>query len=453
MNYQLIHHGGATGVTGSCHELQLDGLCLLIDCGQCQGLDTRQQAVDLVPVARRVQGVVITHAHLDHIGRLTELLHAGFSGPIYCSDATAALLPLVLEDNWRQSRSGSDAQLYAMLRHLAACMRPQPYGQWLPLPACHALRLQCAGHILGSAYIEIRNPAGEVIVFSGDIGPANGALLALPRSPERADVLVLESTYGDRQHAAMSRRDQLRQVVEHSLADGGAVLIPAFSIGRTQEVLSDLAEIICEVTGTSMANCWRGLPVVLDSPLATKVTKLYRRFSVLWRNEARQRWQGQRHPLDFSQMVTVTDAATHYALVQRLAKTGERVIVVAGSGMCQGGRIVDYLQALLPDPRTDVLLAGFQAQGTVGRQLQEGKAPCWPGSDPVPVWAQIHSLSGYSAHADQRGLLDFVQGMRAQPKTVHLVHGEQSARLALAAALQAQWPGIGVRHEIREARF
>ena len=259
------------------------------------------------------------------------------------------------------------------------------------------------------------------------------------------DLLVLESTYGDRMHPQGElRHRQLKAIVERSLRDGGAILIPAFSIGRTQELLCDLEQILSEVRSREEQWCWRDLPVVIDSPLGAEVTQLYRRFRRFWRDEAQARLQAGRHPLDFSQCVTIDDHGAHESLVHRLQQSGEPAIVVAGGGMCQGGRIVNYLKALLPDARTDLLLAGFQAQGTPGRQLQSGCSSLWLDGSEVTVQAQIHSLSGYSAHADQAALLGFVQGMASPPRAIRLVHGEPEAQQALARQLALACPSTKV---------
>lgn len=463
MSYQLIHHGAASGVTGSCHELKLGSTggpqdSLLIDCGQFQG---DERATSLAIALARLRAVLLTHAHIDHIGRLPELLCAGLSVPIYCSEATALLVPVMLADALRHSSGQQLATILKnsaidpLLQRLAHLLCPLPFGQWqrLPLRDSSALyfRLQPAGHILGSAYLELRLPDGQVVVFSGDLGSGHSALLTAPQSPERADLLVLESTYGDRLHSQGELRNQqgeprvqqeeprhrqLKAIVERSLRDGGAILIPAFSIGRTQELLCDLEQILSEVRSREEQWCWQDLPVVIDSPLGADVTRLYRRFRRVWRKEAQARVQAGRHPLDFSQCVTIADHGAHETLVHRLQQSGEPAIIVAGGGMCQGGRIVNYLKALLPDARTDVLLAGFQARGTPGRLLQSGCSSLWLDGIEVAVQAQIHSLSGYSAHADQQELLAFVRGMASLPRAIRLVHGEPEAQRALAAALR-----------------
>lgn len=262
MRYPDIeHHGAKDGVTGSCHQLHMDAShSLLIDCGLFQGSETSpsgragagQPAIEFSLAT--IQALVVTHVHIDHVGRIPYLLAAGYKGPIYCSEPSAKLLPIVLEDAFKLGFSRDQNDIERYLRLVEQRLRPLPYQRWSTLLETEDLiarvRLQRAGHILGSAYVEIdlTYPAsGESkrIVFSGDLGAAHAPLLMPPESPERADILVLESTYGDRLHEdRASRRQRLEAVIEHALQDQGTVLIPAFSIGRTQELLYELGEII-----------------------------------------------------------------------------------------------------------------------------------------------------------------------------------------------------------------
>lgn len=221
----------------------------------------------------------------------------------------------------------------------------------------------------------------------------------------------------------------MNTIIDHALQDGGVILIPAFSVGRTQELLFDIEQLIHQRDLSS------SLPIILDSPLAKRVTKTYRRFRKLWGKEAKQKLNNHRHPLAFEQFITVESHREHQALVNRLASTDEPAIVVAASGMCEGGRIVNYLKALLPDKRNDVLFAGYQAQGTLGRALQSGSHTVDIDNQPIEANAQIHTISGYSAHADQSDLLEFVTGIPTQPKAVHLIHGEKHAKQAFAHLL------------------
>ncbi|RQW87464.1 MAG: MBL fold metallo-hydrolase [Geobacter sp.] len=461
---KVLHHGALHGVTGSCHELQLsreDGI--LVDCGLFQGNDLpegpaagegqdRSSSRINFPI-EHLKALVVTHVHLDHVGRIPYLLAAGFKGPIYCSEPSAVLLPLMLEDALKIGVTNNQRLIEGFLDHLRTLLVPLPYGRWQQITTdnapCVTLRLQPAGHILGSAYVEVNcpGPAGTGsrdvrVVFSGDLGAPYTPLLPAPRSPYRADLLVLESTYGDRRHEGRKeRRQQLQQVIERALQDRGVVLVPAFAIGRTQELLYELEEIIfrCRSRQAAEGMPWDDLEIIVDSPLASRFTEAYLQLLPYWDAEARQRVQAGRHPLSFEQLTTIDSHADHENTVAYLRKTARPCVVIAAGGMCSGGRIVNYLKALIGDSRTDVLFVGYQAAGTAGRDIQEygpkGGYVVFDGQR-YPIRARIHTISGYSAHADQRNLVDFVRRMRCKPKEIRLVHGEDTARKALAAALK-----------------
>ncbi|ROV58495.1 MBL fold metallo-hydrolase [Vibrio ponticus] len=430
---ELVHHGGKHTVTGSCHELSSDGQSILVDCGLFQGADERPLEIDFA--IEHISALLLTHAHIDHIGRVPWLVGHGFHQPIYCTEATAELVPLMLEDGLKLQLGLSNKEVQYVLNQIDCLLRPQPYNQWfsidpegkLPLKA----RFQPAGHILGSSYIEVQLGNGEIVLFSGDLGPSNTPLLPDPVSPERADYLLIETTYGNKRHDDIeSRAERLKAIIDRSLADGGAILIPAFSVGRTQELLFDIEQLIYE------HKIDINLPIILDSPMAQKVTESYRSFKKLWGEEAKDRLAAQRHPLAFEQCITVDDHRYHLKLVNRLKSTDEASIVVAASGMCQGGRIMDYLKALLPDERTDILLAGYQAQGTLGRAIQSGEMLVDIDQEEVEINAQVHTMSGYSAHADQADLLKFIQGIEPKPKIIHLIHGEDESKREFATQLR-----------------
>ncbi|GLT13165.1 hypothetical protein GCM10007931_01390 [Vibrio algivorus] len=283
-------------------------------------------------------------------------------------------------------------------------------------------------------------------MFSGDLGPRNTPLLPDPISPKRADYLVIETTYGNKQHDDIATRSRrLETIVEKALRDGGVILIPAFSVGRTQELLFNIERLIEHSIETESTDddYWQQLPIILDSPLAIEVTDQYMKFQELWDKEAQQGLAigRKRHPLAFEQFVTVDSHKDHMRLVNRLASTNEPAIVVAASGMCNGGRIMNYLEALLPDKRTDVILAGYQAQGTLGRELQDGHSYVEIDGDQVEVKAHIHSMSGYSAHADREDLLAFIDGIDSDIKQIHLIHlihGEPQVKAEFAEIIAHQ---------------
>jgi len=441
-NISIIHHGGRYQVTGSCHELRLaDHSGLLIDCGLSQGEDNFSAEIDF-PVSQ-LRGLILTHVHIDHCGRLPYLLAAGFDGPIFCSQPSALLLPEILEDAIRIGITRKQALINQVLRQIKSQLCPLPYGQWQKVAGKSALkiRLQPAGHILGSAFIECdaeTSKGQQRILFSGDLGAPYAPLLPAPKSPYRADLLVLESTYGDRQHQGRKeRRALLQRLIKKALVDRGAILIPAFSIGRTQELLYELEEIIHHNRTAFAAQGlpWQELEIIVDSPLASRFNRLYRKLRPFWDAEAKKKLLSGRHPLDFEQLTTIGSHQDHQQTVDYLQRRAHPCIVIAASGMCSGGRIVNYLRALLGDARTDVLFCGYQAAGTPGRDIQQyGSQGGYVELDGqrVDIRARVHTLSGYSAHADQQNLLNFVKRMRIKPAHIRLVHGEDEARQKLA---------------------
>lgn len=468
---QILHHGAAHGVTGSCHQLLMDKQhSLLIDCGLFQGAETspdglsnaNQLQVDFD--TSNIRALIATHVHVDHIGRLPQLLAAGFKGPILCSEPSAKLLPLVLEDAFRLGISRDAKLLERYLKLIETRTIALPYKTWFRIvdnPQLHArIRLQRAGHILGSAYVECDlhyRQSGEKkrIVFSGDLGSPHTPLLPAPKSPWQADTLILESTYGDRTHESRAtRRKRLQGVLEKALADNGTVLIPAFSIGRTQELLYELEDIIHRMkfkadsapagadTSATSAAPWPTLPIILDSPLASRFTEVYQQLQPFWDKEALKRVGQGRNPLKFTNLITVDSHSDHLSTVRHLAQSARPAIVIAASGMCSGGRIVDYLKAMLGDPRHNVLFVGYQAKGTPGQIIQQyGPRGGYVDLDGerIDIRAGIETLGGYSAHADQRGLVNFVTRMRHWPSEIRLVHGEDGAKAQLARALHERY--------------
>ncbi len=447
----IVFHGGASGVTGSCHQLFADSkYSLLIDCGLFQGNDASNDTFEQLSVdfdVSTIKALVITHVHIDHVGRVPYLMAAGFDGPIICSKASAELLPLVLEDALKIGFTHNRTLINQFLSQMSQQILPLEFGQWHTLvsdDSCHIkLKLQRAGHILGSSYVEValRHPLTkrrQRVVFSGDLGTSNSPLLPAPKAPAKADILVLESTYGNRRHERSSDRAiKLRTAIEQALHNQGTVIVPAFSIGRTQELLYELEGII---HASSQSSIWQSLDIIVDSPLAARFTDVYRKLKPLWNEEARRRVKSGRHPLNFSSLHTVDSHESHEQMVRYLAESGRSAVVIAASGMCAGGRVVNYLKAMLGDARHQVLFVGYQGEGTPGRDIQRyGPRGGWVMLDGerYDIRAGIATISGYSAHADQAGLLGFIQQMRSWPTHIHLVHGDADAREALKLKLEA----------------
>ena len=444
---EIAHHGATSGVTGSCHELNVGEAGILIDCGLFQGQDEGRgaSASDLsidFPIAH-IRALVVTHVHIDHVGRIPYLLAAGFDGPIICSEPSAIMLPEILEDALKIGFTRDRGLIDRVLGLIRSRLVPVPYGQWHSVFAegdCSlSVRLQRAGHILGSAYVECDARVGDVaerIVFSGDLGAPHAPLLPAPESPERADRLVIESTYGDKDHEDReTRRYRLKAVLEHALEDGGTVLVPAFSIGRTQELLYEIESLIHESGG----ELWGNLEIVVDSPLAAEFTRIYRDLKPYWDAEATELVKQGRHPLSFEQLTVINSHEEHLNAVDYLARSHRPCVVLAGSGMCAGGRIVNYLKAMLGDKRNDVLFVGYQAAGTPGRDiLNYGPRGGWVQFDGnrYDIQARIHQVNGYSAHAGQSDLLRFIRGISLGPEEIRIVHGDEGAKQVFKQELE-----------------
>ncbi len=456
---RVIHHGAINGVTGSCHELQYaHSKSILVDCGLFQGAETsgtgaNSHSLEIDFPLQPIQALVVTHVHIDHVGRIPYLLAAGFAGPIYCSEPSALLLPLVIEDAMKVGAVGNRRLISRYLRQLQDQLVALPYRRWVDIDSSLEtglqIRLQPAGHILGSAYVECRVPlpgGSHTVVFSGDLGAPHSPLLDPPQPPEAADTLVMESTYGDREHENREQRvERLQVIVERALADKGAVLIPAFSIGRTQELLYELEEIIHRSQGSLAARGvpWRELEIVVDSPLASRFTHFYRKLKPYWDSEARQRLREGRHPLAFEQLRTVDSHSDHLAIVDYVKKRDYPCIILAASGMCVAGRMVNYLKALVGQQTTDIVFVGYQARGTPGRAIQTyGPTGGYVSFDGVryPIRAGVHTLGGYSAHADRSGLVAFATGIAEAPGEIRLIHGDIDAKHELARELKGLLP-------------
>ena len=461
MDYpQITHHGAVNGVTGSCHELQLDeNNSVLVDCGLFQGAETSakgsgQNELNIEFPVQQIQALIVTHCHIDHVGRIPYLMAAGFEGAIYCSEPTAKLLPLVLEDAVKIGFTKNKQLISKFLKVLSNRIVPVPYGQWQHISLIESIKnlkikFRPAGHILGSAYIEC-DVNQQRITFSGDLGGSYTPLLPNPKPPYKSDILILESTYGDKNHInRKERKNQLKKVIIRCLQNKGVILIPAFSIGRTQELLYELEEIIHQNKQQTIYQqlVWDDLEIIVDSPLASKFTEVYKELKPYWDAEVKVKITQQRHPLSFEQLTTINSHQEHLATVEYLKKTARPCIVLAASGMCAGGRIVNYLKALIDDKRTDVLFVGYQAVGTAGRMIQQyadQHGYVEMDGQRYTINAGVYTLSGYSAHADQNTLIRFVKRMRIKPKEIRLIHGDERAKQTLKDKLHDLYPQIKV---------
>jgi metallo-beta-lactamase family protein len=457
---QVTLYGAAGDVTGSAYHVQSGQGSVLVDFGLYQGgqmADARNRIPRGIAV-RRLNGVLLTHGHLDHVGRLPLLGQQGFRAGVYCTEATRELTSLVLHDsaklqahdlervNRRRERAGqapldplySAADVEAILGRFRTVTYRQPVEV---APGIQARWLE-AGHMLGSASIEltVAEPGGRrVVLFSGDLGPQGAPILRDAEPVSRADLVFLESTYGDRDHRPLPETvREFRDIVRSMVERRGKVLVPTFAIGRTQEILYHLAVAFRE-------GALPKFPVFLDSPMAVEASRIYLHHPELMDEEFRA--LERVHPI-LEDLSTVHATATPEES-QALNTAAGPCLIMAGSGMCNGGRILHHLKYNLWRPETAVLIVGFQAAGTLGRELVEGRKTVKIFGEPIAVKASVHTLGGFSAHAGQTDLLRWFGAMAASRPRVVLCHGEDAARQALAAKLQEQYqieavlPGLG----------
>lgn len=438
--------GAARQVTGLCFLFETGSHRFLVDCGMFQGGRTTR-ALNLEPfrfAPRNIEFVILTHAHIDHSGLLPRLAAEGFAGPVYMTAATRDLLAVLLPDSAhiqrmeeeRARRVGRDYravyssdQAEALLR----LVRPIDYGEvFTPANQVQA-RLNDAGHILGSAFVELwlgeRNEQRKVIV-SGDLGQPGRPIVRDPTPISEADVLLLESTYGNRDHRPLNETlDELVEILDHALLERrGMVIVPAFALGRTQEFLYYLNQL-------SRAGRVRDLNVFVDSPLAVEISRITARHLELFDAEAAQLGRESK-PGAHLPTLRYTESVADSMSLNRLAGGA---IIMAASGMCDGGRIRHHLRHHLPDPHATVIMIGFQAAGTLGRRLVDGARSVKIFGEEIAVHARIATLGGFSAHADRATLLSWLGGLAKAPRNLYLVHGEADVAGAFAAQIQARF--------------
>lgn len=442
---QITHLGGEHSVTGSCHLLQANGLSIMVDCGLAQGNDTALPFADWPIQPADLDYLFLTHAHIDHIGRVPELIKNGFRGEILCSHPTKGLLEPMLNDAMGFSNIENDERK-KILQLIDELSWGFEYQQEFKLKRGVTFSFGRAGHILGSCFIRFEiadqksSEGGKPfsVIFSGDLGNKDTPILCDPDPPTHCDLLLLESTYGNRLHEGRHERlKRLEETLERALKDKGKVLIPAFALGRTQEILYELDRLFAKpsfqkfLTSAGLQN----LPVVVDSPLGVKLTTVYAEQKAYWDQEAHDLLKRGDNPIDFKQLYSSVKFRDH----QQLVEMPGPAIIIAGSGMCTGGRILDHLVASLNDSKTDIFFVGYQAKGTLGRRIteqSERNGTITIDGHKIRMQATVHTLSGYSAHADQQGLIDWVASMPQKPGTIKLIHGEAAARNTLGEKLR-----------------
>jgi metallo-beta-lactamase family protein len=428
-------------VTGSKYQLELDNKKVLIDCGLFQGAkELRLRNWDHLPVKpAEIDFIIITHAHIDHTGYLPRVLRDGFRGKIICTHATEALMKIMLKD---AAKLQEEEAIFAFKRGYSKHKKPEPLftaedaEAVLDLVESHPLEKKVdlfpslsvifhnAGHILGSAFIEARikgNSQEKTIVFSGDLGRYDDPLMYPPVSIDHADVLLIESTYGDRINPMQKIEDDLTTIVQEAYKNNGAIVIPAFAVGRTQNLIYYFHKLM---ENKSIPT----LPIYIDSPMAIRVTDLYE---------------------TLGKHISLFDAPNiQYCNTQEMSKSLNAIknscIIISASGMCTGGRILHHLAHRLPRENDTFLFAGYQAEGTRGRDILEGEKSIRVFGEDIPVNCHVREVHGLSAHADQSELLQWLGNFKKAPKMVFMIHGEEKVMTDFAKSIEKKlgWKAI-----------
>ncbi len=449
--------GAAGGVTGSCYLVETSKARVMVDFGQFQGRDARGDTnLSMPPIdLKKLSAVVLTHAHLDHSGRLPMLCSAGYRGPIYATPASSDLTDAVLadaagiqeqdaeSDNRRRLRAGLEPIPPLFTRADAECikarMKDSPYYQQIPVAEGISVLYREAGHILGATSVEMTvADAGQTkrIVFSGDIGPRDVPILRDPDPPSEADLVFLESTYGDREHPAQQPSvDEFIRIISETIFNKQRVLIPAFAIGRTQLLLYYLSEAV------RAGKLSPSISIYLDSPAAMRATMVYRKHEELYDEEATRLLKMRRLEKDLKSLRIIESPAESRAL----NNSWDPCVIIAGSGMCEGGRIVHHLRHNIWRRGTSLILVGYMGEGTLGRKLSEGARQVYIFNDPIAVRADVHHLDGFSAHAGREELIRWLSKVAPSKPRVALTHGDDGPRASLAQGLLERY---GIKAEL-----
>lgn len=427
--------GATETVTGSKYLVQYDKKNILIDCGLFQGYkELRLRNWANLPIdPKTIDLVIITHAHIDHSGYLPLLSKNGYKGPIYTSRGTKDLCAIMLPDSGHiQEEDAYQANKYGYSKHKEALPlyteddAEKVMHQFVALPfeQTQVIDNHCeftfypAGHILGASIIELKIK-GKRIVFSGDLGRSNDPIMVAPYTLEKADYIVIESTYGNRLHGSVDPAEELKKIIIDTARHSGSIIIPAFTVGRAQSILYYIHQL-------KLKHAIPDLPVFVDSPMATKVTKLL------------DHYVGE-HWLSKKECREVSQTATYVSTVEDSKKLDSYrmpMIIISASGMATGGRVLHHLKAFAPEPRNTILFTGFQAGGTRGARMINGEKEIKIHGQMVPVNAHVANLSNVSAHADYQDLLDWLSHFKQKPKTVFITHGEQGSSASLKEKIE-----------------
>lgn len=446
--------GASTGVTGSCHLITTENHKVLLDCGQFQG-GKAQEALnyeDFPFDPAEIDYVILSHAHIDHCGRIPLLIKRGFKGAIYCTDATADLLDVMLKDSgyihekeaeWKNKKNERAGRpkvepLYTFNDAVDSLtyVKPVLYDQLIELNEEMKIVFNDAGHILGSAITELwvtENDNVSKIVFSGDLGVMERPILRNPTIIKKADYVIMETTYGNRVHPENSMNVKaLMDIIRDTAAKGGTTVIPSFAVGRTQELIYELNRVY--ETDNGYRQAFENIMVYVDSPMATTATEVFKRNAQVFDDETKEYIAKGDNPLDFKNLrFTRTSQESIW-----LNTNPDPKVIISASGMCDAGRIRHHLKHNLWNRKSSIVFVGYQAEGTLGRMILDGAKEVTLFGEKVQVNAKIYNLEGFSGHADKNGLLAWLKGFQKEPKHIFLVHGEPEAKEAFAETVEKE---------------
>lgn len=446
--------GASTGVTGSCHLITTENHKVLLDCGQFQG-GKAQEALnyeDFPFDPAEIDYVILSHAHIDHCGRIPLLIKRGFKGSIYCIDATADLLDVMLKDSgyihekeaeWKNKKNERAGRpkvepLYTFNDAVDSLtyVKPVLYDQLIELNEEMKIVFNDAGHILGSAITELwvtENDNVSKIVFSGDLGVMERPILRNPTIIKKADYVIMETTYGNRVHPENSMNVKaLMDIIRDTAAKGGTTVIPSFAVGRTQELIYELNRVY--ETDNGYRQAFENIMVYVDSPMATTATEVFKRNAQVFDDETKEYIAKGDNPLDFKNLrFTRTSQESIW-----LNTNPDPKVIISASGMCDAGRIRHHLKHNLWNRKSSIVFVGYQAEGTLGRMILDGAKEVTLFGEKVQVNAKIYNLEGFSGHADKNGLLAWLKGFQKEPKHIFLVHGEPEAKEAFAETVEKE---------------
>ena len=446
--------GASDGVTGSCHLIRTEKHQILLDCGQFQGGKVEEQKnFEEFPFdPTEIDCMILSHAHIDHCGRIPLLVKRGFKGDIYCTDATADLLEVMLKDSgyihekeaeWKNKKNQRAGRplvepLYTFNDAMDSLkyVKPVLYDQLIEINEDMKIVFNDAGHILGSAITEIWVSEGEEvskIVFTGDLEVMERPILRNPVKIKKADYVIMETTYGNRLHPSNSLNvKELMDIIRKTAKRGGTTVIPSFAVGRTQELIYELNRVYD--SDSEYRKDFEDLMVYIDSPMATTATEVFKRNAQVFDEETKEFITRGDNPLDFKNLQFTRSSQES----MMLNANNKPKVIISASGMCEAGRIRHHLKHNLWDARNSIIFVGYQAEGTLGRMLVEGAKEITLFNEKVECKAEIHNLEGFSGHADRDGLIDWLKGLEKQPKQIFLVHGEMDAKEEFAKTVKEE---------------